>query len=91
MQLDNPHTQPLKRIHAQVIGAISGSGRITLEDRLAPPGSPPPVDLDLEKVAHHLYLYQPKALQSPHYSKYCCSLKSAQSGHLEWTSWFLMS
>jgi hypothetical protein len=37
-------------IHSQVIGAISGSGRITLEDRLAPPGSPLPVDLDLEKA-----------------------------------------
>ncbi|BDA47656.1 Phosphoribosylformylglycinamidine synthase [Coccomyxa sp. Obi] len=34
----------------QVIGSISGSGRITLVDKHAPPDSPTPVDLDLEKV-----------------------------------------
>jgi hypothetical protein len=35
----------------QVIGSISGSGRITLVDKQAPPDSPTPVDLDLEKVS----------------------------------------
>jgi hypothetical protein len=42
------------RVVGQVIGSISGSGRITLEDKQAPPGTPTPVDLDLEKVNHHL-------------------------------------
>ena len=35
---------------AQVIGTIDGSGRVVLVDREAPPGSPTPVDLDLDKV-----------------------------------------
>ena len=35
---------------AQVLGTISGSGKITLVDRNAPPDTPPAVDLDLEKV-----------------------------------------
>ena len=35
---------------AQVIGSISGSGRITLVDNKAQAGEPTPVDLDLEKV-----------------------------------------
>ncbi|KAK9837421.1 hypothetical protein WJX81_001177 [Elliptochloris bilobata] len=39
-----------ERAIMQVIGSVSGSGRITLADREAPPGSPTPVDLDLEKV-----------------------------------------
>ena len=34
----------------QVIGSISGSGRITLVDKEAPAGEPTPVDLDLEKA-----------------------------------------
>lgn len=34
----------------QVIGSISGSGRVVLVDREAKPGDPVPVDLDLEKV-----------------------------------------
>lgn len=34
----------------QVIGAIDGSGRITLVDKQAPPDTPAPVDLDLDKV-----------------------------------------
>lgn len=34
----------------QVIGSISGSGRITLVDKNAPPDAPTPVDLDLELV-----------------------------------------
>ena len=39
-------TEPL----LQVLGSISGSGKITLEDRQAPADLQPPVDLDLEKV-----------------------------------------
>jgi phosphoribosylformylglycinamidine synthase len=39
-----------ERCGVQVIGAIDGCGRVILEDREAPPGSPTPVDLDLEKV-----------------------------------------
>lgn len=34
----------------QVIGSIDGSGRVTLVDDTAAPGTPTPVDLDLEKV-----------------------------------------
>ena len=34
----------------QVIGTISGSGRVVLVDRNAQQGDPVPVDLDLEKV-----------------------------------------
>ena len=34
----------------QVLGSISGSGKITLIDRNAPADTPPAVDLDLEKV-----------------------------------------
>ncbi len=34
----------------QVIGTISGSGRVVLRDREAPAGSLPAVDLDLQKV-----------------------------------------
>ena len=36
--------------YLQVIGSISGSGKITLKDRNAPPDVQPAVDLDLEKV-----------------------------------------
>ena len=47
----NPPTRPpCPPPHAQVIGAIDGSGRVVLRDREAPEGSPVPVDLDLEKV-----------------------------------------
>ena len=35
---------------AQVLGSIDGSGRIRLVDPEAPPGTPTPVDLDLETV-----------------------------------------
>lgn len=34
----------------QVIGAVSGDGRVVVRDSRAPPGSPFPVDLDLEHV-----------------------------------------
>lgn len=34
----------------QVIGTISGSGKITLKDKNQAAGDPTPVDLDLEKV-----------------------------------------
>jgi hypothetical protein len=34
----------------QVIGQIDGSGRVKLVDKNAPAGTPPAVDLDLEKV-----------------------------------------
>ncbi len=34
----------------QVIGTIDGSGRVKLVDKNAPAGTPPAVDLDLEKV-----------------------------------------
>ena len=37
-------------LRMQVIGSISGSGRITLVDNKAPAGEPTPVDLDLEKA-----------------------------------------
>jgi len=41
-----------ERTNMQVIGTIDGSGRVTLEDREAPEGTPArnPVDLDLDKV-----------------------------------------
>ncbi|CAL5220912.1 g3007 [Coccomyxa viridis] len=39
-----------ERCIMQVIGSISGSGRITLVDNKAQAGEPTPVDLDLEKV-----------------------------------------
>lgn len=39
-----------ERCIMQVIGSISGSGRVTLVDKNSPPGSPPPVDLNLEQV-----------------------------------------
>ncbi|GLC44010.1 hypothetical protein PLESTB_000219600 [Pleodorina starrii] len=39
-----------ERCFMQVIGTIDGSGRVKLVDRNAPPGTPPAVDLDLEKV-----------------------------------------
>ncbi|KAL6745568.1 CobB/CobQ-like glutamine amidotransferase domain-containing protein [Haematococcus lacustris] len=39
-----------ERCLMQVIGSIDGSGRVKLVDRNAPPGTPPAVDLDLEKV-----------------------------------------
>lgn len=39
-----------ERCNMQVIGAIDGCGRVVLEDSTAPPGTPTPVDLDLEKV-----------------------------------------
>eukprot|EP00877_Chromochloris_zofingiensis_P007400 jgi/Chrzof1/2913/Cz12g03220.t1 len=39
-----------ERCIMQVIGAIDGSGRITLVDKQAPPDTPAPVDLDLDKV-----------------------------------------
>jgi phosphoribosylformylglycinamidine synthase len=35
---------------AQVLGSIDGSGRIRLVDPQAPPGTPTPVDLELETV-----------------------------------------
>ena len=35
---------------SQVVGTIDGSGRVKLVDRDAPPGTPPAVDLDLDKV-----------------------------------------
>ena len=34
----------------QVLGSIDGSGRIRLVDPQAPPGTPTPVDLELETV-----------------------------------------
>ena len=34
----------------QMIGTISGSGKVTLRDSKAGPGEPTPVDLELEKV-----------------------------------------
>ena len=39
-----------ERCPMAVIGAISGSGRVVLVDRFAPPGSPVPEDLELERV-----------------------------------------
>lgn len=39
-----------ERCLMQVIGSIDGSGRVKLVDKNAPPGTPPAVDLDLEKV-----------------------------------------
>jgi len=39
-----------ERCNMQVIGAIDGCGRVVLEDKEAPAGTPTPVDLDLEKV-----------------------------------------
>eukprot|EP00798_Chlamydomonas_sp_ICE-L_P025491 gene25491-11147_t len=39
-----------ERCLMQVIGTIDGSGRVTVVDKNAPPGTPPAVDLDLEKV-----------------------------------------
>ncbi len=39
-----------ERCNMQIIGAIDGCGRVVLEDSTAPPGTPTPVDLDLEKV-----------------------------------------
>ena len=39
-----------ERCNMQVIGAIDGCGCVVLQDSTAPPGSPTPVDLDLEKV-----------------------------------------
>ena len=37
-------------LQAQVLGAINGSGKVTVVDARAPPGAPTPVDLDLDKV-----------------------------------------
>ncbi|GAB4814933.1 hypothetical protein N2152v2_001979 [Parachlorella kessleri] len=55
--LIKPDARPLleaicerERCFMQVIGTISGSGRVVLVDRNAQPGDPVPVDLDLEKV-----------------------------------------
>lgn len=52
-----PEREPLLRAIAQrercpvaVIGAVGSSGRIVLVDPLAPPGSPTPEDLELDKV-----------------------------------------
>ena len=49
-----PATGSLPRLmlyaYLQVIGSISGSGKIMLKDRNAPPDVQPAVDLDLEKV-----------------------------------------
>ncbi|GAX81039.1 hypothetical protein CEUSTIGMA_g8474.t1 [Chlamydomonas eustigma] len=39
-----------ERCAMQVIGSIDGSGRVKLVDKNAPPGTPPAVDLDLDKV-----------------------------------------
>jgi phosphoribosylformylglycinamidine synthase len=39
-----------ERLPMSLLGAIDGSGRVTLVDRNAPAGSPPPVDLDLNDV-----------------------------------------
>ena len=39
-----------ERCLMQVIGTIDGKGRVTVVDSAAPPGSPPPVDLDLSLV-----------------------------------------
>ena len=39
-----------ERVPVAVIGRVDGSGRVTLVDRDAPEGSPPPEDLDLEDV-----------------------------------------
>ena len=33
-----------------MVGTIDGSGRVKLVDKNAPPGTPPAVDLDLDKV-----------------------------------------
>ena len=41
---------PLPPSPSQVIGSIDGSGRVKLVDKNAPPGTPPAVDLDLDKV-----------------------------------------
>ena len=43
-------TNPLLPSSSQVIGTIDGSGRVKLVDKNAPPGTPPAVDLDLDKV-----------------------------------------
>lgn len=45
-----PTTHPRLIPFLQVIGTISGSGRVVLVDREAKPEDPVPVDLDLEKV-----------------------------------------
>eukprot|EP00891_Asterochloris_glomerata_P009825 jgi/Astpho2/9825/fgenesh1_pm.00149_%23_37_t len=39
-----------ERCYMQMIGTISGSGKVTLRDSKAGPGEPTPVDLELEKV-----------------------------------------
>ena len=39
-----------ERCLMQVIGTIDGKGRVTVVDSAAPPGTPPPVDLDLALV-----------------------------------------
>ncbi|WIA34688.1 hypothetical protein OEZ86_013001 [Tetradesmus obliquus] len=39
-----------ERCLMQVIGTIDGSGRVTLVDKLAEPGTPTPVDLNLDQV-----------------------------------------
>jgi hypothetical protein len=46
------HATPTTHAHAraQVIGTIDGSGRVRLVDKQAPPGSPAPVDLNLDQV-----------------------------------------
>jgi phosphoribosylformylglycinamidine synthase len=53
----NPLLHPLLHLlHAcytvilQVIGTIDGSGRVRLVDKLAEPGTPTPVDLNLDQV-----------------------------------------
>jgi hypothetical protein len=37
-------------VFLQVIGTIDGSGRVRLVDKLAEPGTPTPVDLNLDQV-----------------------------------------
>lgn len=40
----------------QVVGTIDGSGRVRLVDKQAEPGTPTPVDLNLDQVGHKAWL-----------------------------------
>ena len=55
-------------VPVQVLGSIDGSGRIRLVDPEAPPGTPTPVDLDLETVLGSMpnktFRFDRKPLQS---------------------------